>query len=216
MARPDFYVVLGVRRDETPERIREAYRRLAKRHHPDRAGGASTARFQQISEAYRTLSDPDARRAYDDDRGAVAAASPLAPEPLGLEPLELFDAAARYRPSFEDLQERYLRNFLDGWAPKAETVEGLNVEIVLSHEEAQRGLVLPIEVPTLQECEACDGTGDAWMFPCTACRRLGRVLVPRTVHLHLRAPVVPGAVHEIPLDRLGVHNFVLRVHTAVE
>jgi DnaJ-class molecular chaperone len=218
MARPDFYVILGVHRHDTPERIRAAYRRLAKRLHPDRAGDESTRRFQEISEAYRTLSDPGARRAYDagDASETAPRASAATAEPLHADPVELFDRAARYRPSFDSLQERYLRNFSGGWVPKGEVIDGLNVEVLLSAEEARRGLVVPIEVPTLEPCDACDGAGELWTFPCTACRRLGRVVVPRTLNLHLRPPVASGSVHEIPLDHLGVHNFFLRVYTAVQ
>jgi DnaJ-class molecular chaperone len=94
-------------------------------------------------------------------------------------------------------------------------VEGLNVEVLLSTEEAMRGVVLPIEVPTLQACDTCGGTGHDWPFPCTRCRGLGRLLVPETVELHLRPPVSPGTICEVPLDRLGVHNFYLRVHALV-
>jgi DnaJ-class molecular chaperone len=62
MAIKDYYLILGVSRDESPEGIRAAFRQLAKRYHPDRAGAESTAEFQQIVEAYEVLSDP-ARRA---------------------------------------------------------------------------------------------------------------------------------------------------------
>lgn len=155
MARPDFYVVLGVDPDDPPERIRAAFRRLAKRHHPDRAGGHDTGRFREISEAYRTLSDPEARRAYDASRGGGGG--------------------------------RKAAN--GGWAPPAELVEGLNVDVVLSPEEAMLGVVVPIEVPTPS--------------------------ASRVVHLRLRPPVLSGAVHEIWLDHLGVRNFLLRVRPVV-
>jgi len=59
----DHYSTLGVARTATPEEIKKAYRRLASQHHPDKGG--DTAKFQQIEEAYRTLSDPQSRAAYD-------------------------------------------------------------------------------------------------------------------------------------------------------
>ncbi len=62
----DFYDVLGVARDADPEEIRRAYRKLARKYHPDvnRSEGAEE-RFKEISEAYEVLSDPDKRSRYD-------------------------------------------------------------------------------------------------------------------------------------------------------
>jgi curved DNA-binding protein CbpA len=65
------YEVLGVGRDASAAEIRTAYRRLAKRNHPDlnRGGAAATRRFQEIGEAYATLSNPERRAAYDLEAG---------------------------------------------------------------------------------------------------------------------------------------------------
>lgn len=63
----DHYQTLGVPRTATEKEIKQAYRRLAGQHHPDRPGG-DTVRFQQIEEAYRTLSDPASREQYDHPR----------------------------------------------------------------------------------------------------------------------------------------------------
>lgn len=62
-----YYEILGVEPDATPEEIKRAYRKLAKQHHPDSQDNdsASNAKFQEISEAYATLSDPELRRKYD-------------------------------------------------------------------------------------------------------------------------------------------------------
>jgi len=59
----DHYTTLGVDRNASPEDIKRAYRKLAGQHHPDKGG--DTAKFQQIEEAYRTLSDEGTRQQYD-------------------------------------------------------------------------------------------------------------------------------------------------------
>src|SRR5690242_15824041 len=61
----DHYAVLGVARTATAAELRRAFRMLALRHHPDRAGPEATATFQAIAEAYAILSEPIARAAYD-------------------------------------------------------------------------------------------------------------------------------------------------------
>ncbi len=65
---PNHYAVLGLGRRCTENEIREAYRLLAKLHHPDRNGGSaeSVARTQELNAAYETLADPDRRREYDE------------------------------------------------------------------------------------------------------------------------------------------------------
>src|SRR5439155_2250758 len=72
--RMDFYVILGLGRDATPGDIKRAYKRLARRFHPDINPGdrMAAAQFRQIAEAYETLSDPDRRRRYDAGGGSSA------------------------------------------------------------------------------------------------------------------------------------------------
>ena len=59
----DYYNTLGVSREASPDEIKKAYRKLAMQHHPDRGGDVAV--FQQITEAYETLSDADKRFQYD-------------------------------------------------------------------------------------------------------------------------------------------------------
>src|SRR6202047_881565 len=67
MAKEDFYKILGVKRDAKPEEIKKAYRRLARKYHPDVNPGDKSAedRFKQMSEAFDILSDPKKRSVYD-------------------------------------------------------------------------------------------------------------------------------------------------------
>src|ERR671915_1659045 len=86
MAKQDFYQVLGVKRDAKPEEIKKAYRRLARKFHPDVNPGDKSAeeRFKTITEAHDVLSDQKKRAVYDrfgqySDNLADAAARGAAP-----------------------------------------------------------------------------------------------------------------------------------------
>lgn len=66
MAQTDFYKVLGVARDSSPDEIKRAYRKLARKYHPDvNTGPEAAAKFQEIGNAYDVLRDPEKRAAYD-------------------------------------------------------------------------------------------------------------------------------------------------------
>src|ERR1035437_4634713 len=62
----DYYEVMGVARDATPEQIKHAYRQLARKHHPDvNKAKDAEVRFKELGEAYAVLKDPEKRAAYD-------------------------------------------------------------------------------------------------------------------------------------------------------
>lgn len=67
MTKRDYYDVLGVSKSATDKEIKTAYRKLAKKYHPDTAGGDETSKtkFEEISEAYAILSDPEKKKLYD-------------------------------------------------------------------------------------------------------------------------------------------------------
>jgi molecular chaperone DnaJ len=119
------------------------------------------------------------------------------------------------RPSFEPLFERFLRNFTGERVPKGERLESLNIEVILSPEEAARGVVVPVGVPVFYNCPQCGGSGRDWLFPCIDCNAQGIIEEEETVRVGISPMVADRAVIEVPIHGLGIHNFYLRLHIRI-
>jgi molecular chaperone DnaJ len=152
VAQRDLYSVLGVDRKAPPDEIKKAYRKLARRYHPDRNSGDKQAeeRFKEVSAAYDVLGDPEKRKQYD--RGGM-----FGPGGAGTGGAGGFDGG-----SFSDI----LSNLFGGAAgqrgqrgPRAERGRDLEAEISISFEQSMEGAQVPLTVPTSQRCGTCHGTG---------------------------------------------------------
>lgn len=228
MVKKDYYLILGVSPSESSTGIRKAFRKLVKDLHPDRVGPEGTKRFQDITEAYQVLSDPNRRAEYHrimdlqppasspKDSSTEVHVGAQAPEPLLTEPRSLIRDFGTVRPSLEELYERIARNFTGIGIPKGEQPEGLNVEMILSSEEAARGGNVSFDVPVFHPCPYCGGLGRNWLFPCLYCEQHGIVEDEERVTLRIPPQVRHGSVYEIPLEGLGIHNFYLRVHILID
>ena len=230
-----YYAILGVPRSESAGGIRAAYRDLARRYHPDHADTADPKEFRRVRQAYEVLSDPERRKAYNGSLdGEMARNAPIAEprsrsrsapeplvrerrsaEPLTPEPMSLFRDFQTLRPSFGALWDRFQRNFTGVGVPKAERLEALNVEVVLTPEQAVYGVDVPLGVPVFSTCPACGGSGRQWSFPCLDCGQEGYVEGEAVVSIDVPAGVRSGTVFEIPMTGLGIDNLFLRLHVVV-
>jgi DnaJ-class molecular chaperone len=226
MASKDYYLILGISRRENFRAIQDAFRELAKRYHPDRAGPEGTRQFQDIQEAYEVLSDPEKRKSYNYEleQGEIRIHSrpePIfsrpasKPEPLVPETMSVLRDFETIRPSFEPLFERFLRNFTGERIPKGERLESLNVEVILSPEEAAGGVAIPVGVPVFYNCRQCGGSGRDWLFPCIDCNAQGIIEAEETVRVYIPPMVPDRAIIEVPIHGLGIHNFYLRLHIRI-
>jgi molecular chaperone DnaJ len=156
----DFYVILGVDRGAAPGDIKRAYKRLARKYHPDINPGdrMAVAHFRQISEAYETLSDPDRRRRYDavgDSRATVEE------ETFGFEGFDFsVSASGSSASTFGDLFAELLQQRGDPRAVAAE-VRGtdLHHNVSLSFEDAVRGGHPTLTITRQEHCRTCKGQG---------------------------------------------------------
>jgi molecular chaperone DnaJ len=224
MALKNYYLTLGVSRNESAAGVHEAFRELAKRYHPDVAGPDSAEHFRNLLEAYKHLSDSQLRARYNHSLQEMEAktsskAEPVvqakSPEPLVPEPLSILRSFETARPSFDEMIERFLRNFTGIGIPKAERIEDLNLEVILSPDEAAQGGLAPIGVPTFHPCPLCGGSGRDWLFVCSYCRGQAMIEEEQTVSVRIPAMVRDGTILEVPIGGLGIHNFHIRLHVRI-
>src|SRR3954463_2985804 len=157
MARSDYYKVLGVDKKASQDDIKKAYRKLARKYHPDtnKEAGAEE-RFKEISEAYDVLSDPEKRKKYD--RGGVFAG------PFGGGGAGGAGGGAGDFGSFSDILSNIFSS--GGGTPRgtrtrpaAERGRDLETTVSLSFEQAIDGAQIPVTVATHTACPTCRGTG---------------------------------------------------------
>lgn len=168
----DYYEVLGVPRGATPEEIKQAYRKLAMRYHPDRNPGDSSAeaKFKEVSEAYHVLSDPT-RRAHYDRFGRM-------PTGTGM-------------PDFVDMTEMFesvLGDFLSGFGAFGRARRNVGRDIALTVEislvEAAKGVEKTVEFDRDATCDVCAGRGAApgtQVDTCPACGGRGEVRYQQSI-----------------------------------
>src|SRR5213592_2359588 len=154
----DYYQLLGVPRNATPDQIRSAYRKLAKQHHPDTGEAPDGAeRFKQISEAYEVLSDPERRQRYD----MFGSATGVGDFGIG----DLFETFFG-----SEFRRREPRGPMRG--------ADLRMEIEIELIDAVRGGERKIRVPRLEMCSHCQGSGaepGSNVSTCTTCNGRGEV-----------------------------------------
>jgi molecular chaperone DnaJ len=167
----DYYEVLGVQRGATDQELKQAYRRLAIKFHPDKNPGDSEAeeRFKEIAEAYQVLSQTELRARYDRFGHAGVGSTASA-------------GAGQGFPGFEELFDIFgIGDMFGGRAgqrtgPRRGSDLRYDIEITL--EEAAAGFKTKIRVPRLETCELCRGSGAAeGSHPtrCNTCAGTGHV-----------------------------------------
>jgi molecular chaperone DnaJ len=158
MARTDYYKVLGVDRKASQDDIKKAYRKLARKYHPDtNKDGGAEERFKQISEAYDVLGDPEKRKKYDRGGSVFAGGGPFGGGGQG-------GAGGADFGSFSDILTNI---FSTGGGtqrgtrtrPAAERGRDLETTVSLSFEQAIDGAQVPVTVATHTACPTCRGTG---------------------------------------------------------
>lgn len=205
MAKKDYYQILGIKKDAKADEIKKAYRRLARKHHPDVNPNdkAAEEKFKEVQEAYDVLSDEKKRKVFDRfgyyhenlDADSPFAAGAGGASGAGSPGFDFSGfswdtgtagggstgGGSSFRDIFSDL-------FGGGAAgarpqpepPRAMPKRGRDIEmpLALSFEESFTGLTTNITVNRSEQCSRCQGAGDTGgpVVQCTTCKGTGQVM----------------------------------------
>jgi DnaJ-class molecular chaperone len=207
----DYYKVLGVTHGASAEEIKKAFRKLARKYHPDVNPGDKKAeeRFKEINEAYEVLSDADKRKKYDTlgpnwqeqfgpsfsgrhtypygSNGTGAGRSPFDADPAGATGFsDFFEALfGRANPATGAPGSRTTRTSTD---MRKRTGDNIEQPVEVTLQEAYVGGSRTFNIQSTEVCQICQGTGDVGGRACTNCG--GQGAIPRNKRIQVKIP--PG------------------------
>ncbi len=219
----DYYEVLGVKRDVSDNDLKKAYRKLARKFHPDLNPGDKSAedQFKQMQEAYDVLSDTENRKLYDqygENWRAVksgAGAPPPGweqaqraggggPSPGGSGGFDFgdfdfssFRSSGRSSGSggggFDIFEELFGGAGAGRRSQRSGRGRDVEAQLELSLEEAHRGGRRTLQMQAAEVCPTCNGTGEKDGHVCETCGGAGEVLRPKTIEANIPAGVRDGS-----------------------
>jgi DnaJ-class molecular chaperone len=157
MAKQDYYTVLGIRRDASAKEIKQAYRRLARKYHPDVNPGDVQAeqKFKEISEAYSVLENPDSRKKYDQfgHHGFAGSFDSAFGRGGGSQGTytdnlrDFFGGRGGFSESFGSLFEDFFGGGKQRARAAAQRDKDIEQTVEIGFEEAVRGATIQVQVP---------------------------------------------------------------------
>ena len=198
----DYYKVLGVSKGASADEIKKAFRKLARKYHPDVNPGDKKAeeKFKEINEAYEVLSDPDKRRKYD-------TLGPNWQEQFGFQPgagrrtytyrgspMD-FDSATGFSDFFEALFGRSSSTATRPGRNDFRRRAGDNIEqpVEVALQEAYVGGTRTFNIQSTEVCSICRGTGEVAGKPCANCGGQGMLSRSKRIQVKIPAGVESGS-----------------------
>lgn len=174
MAKRDYYEILGVKKDATPEEIKKTYRKLALKYHPDRNSSDSNAenKFKEVNEAYQVLSNSEKRARYDQFGSAE-----------GMGGFDFQGGGSSDFGNFGDFGDIFDSFFgastrRGGRGTHAQKGANLRYNLEVNFEDATFGKETKIEVPNWEDCSKCKGSGakpGTTPETCSSCNGTGEI-----------------------------------------
>ena len=157
----DYYDVLGVGRDASPDEIKKAYREQAFKYHPDKNKGDEGAeeKFKQATEAFEVLSDEEKRAQYDQFGKSAFGGGPQGFQ--GAQGFDMDDALRTFMGAFqgENIFEQLFRGTGGGGRPAVHRGPDIRIRLKLTMEEISKGVTKKLKITRNVSCEKCGGSG---------------------------------------------------------
>ncbi len=177
----DYYDILGVEKDATPDQIKKAYRGLAFKYHPDKNAGDAEAedKFKAATEAYEVLADGEKRAQYD--QFGPAAFGQGGPQGFpGASGFDMDDALRTFMGAFagENIFEQLFRSGGGGGRLAVQRGRDIRVRLKLTLEEVAKGVTKKLKISRNVSCDTCGGSGakpGTAPSTCSECRGTGQV-----------------------------------------
>jgi molecular chaperone DnaJ len=203
MAGKDYYNLLGIKRDASEQEIKKAYRRLARKYHPDVNPGDKSAeeKFKQINEAYEVLSDKDKRQKYNQYGDQWQYADQFAKAGKSQDVNWNFNQGQTQDYQFgegdiEDLLGGLFgRGRTGGFTRQARPRRGKDIEhpLEVTLEEAFSGANRILSMESREACPSCSGTGRIQNAVCSACMGSGMISGLKRIEVKIPAGVKEGS-----------------------
>jgi len=205
MAGKNYYDILGVKKDASDKDIKQAYRRMARKYHPDVNPGNKSAesKFKEVNAAYEVLSDKEKRQKYDKygDKWQYA---------------DQFEQAGQQQPQYWEnspggstsyrfggdvggmdniFEELFGGGRSRGFSRRSQSRRGQDLEstVEVTLEEAYSGTSRTINLQVEEPCTACKGSGRIHNLPCSVCRGAGVVADIKRLEVKIPAGVATGS-----------------------
>lgn len=203
MASKDYYNLLGVKRDASEQEIKAAYRKSARKYHPDVNPGDKTAeaKFKEINEAHEVLSDKEKRKKYDQFGDQWQNADQFTRAGGQQRTYRDFRQGSAQNVHFEegDFESMFGNLFGGGrtgtFNRQSRPRQGRDIEypMEVTMEEAYHGTNRVLSLESEQACPTCNGTGRIQKALCSACRGSGAVAGMKQLEVKIPAGVTNGS-----------------------
>jgi molecular chaperone DnaJ len=204
----DYYKILGLSSDCSQEDIKKAYRKLARRSHPDSCKKEDSAEFREVQEAYEAIGEQIQRNNYDRKRQTEQQGSRNIPTHI----FHTSDAGFMRPFSFENYFAQILDRLLnDNFFHSSFGGFDDQLELILSHEEARTGRVIPVEIPIHQSCPSCYGSGRNLFFICDNCNGFGSIIQNRVINIEIPPNVAHLSQYNISIPGYGILNIIVKI-----
>jgi len=200
--RKNYYEVLGVSEKATQDEIRKAFRRMAKKHHPDVNQGDKNAeaRFKDVNEANEVLGDRKKREEYDAMRSGVFAGGPWGGEDFqGGDRFRSYGTGRGVSFSMDDVLGQFFRQEgAESAAPRRGRGEDIRVELQVDFMTMINGGIREVKYRKPKTCHECGGTGKSWRRGCPVCFGHGITETEERVKIKIPAGARDGATIRVP------------------